>query len=102
MSKGSSHKQFQTAFVSNKGSPHFFIIGGFVQSSLGERWAILKRCTVIYPPVIEQLPDISQHTYMEISTPNFFQPDTHSSVCYLDLDSNIKKSRRATQLRETR
>ncbi len=89
--KDYKHKQFLTNFISDQGIPHFFKVGGFVQSTSGTKWAIVKQCSTVSSFATGQLPDHTQPPFIEVITPNFFHPETQSSVSFVELDNNIRK-----------
>lgn len=76
---------------STSGNPTFYTIGGFFQSTSGSTWALVKKCTLISPAHISQLPDTKRSPLIEVITPDFYASSSQCPHSYLQMTSGITK-----------
>lgn len=85
------HKSFPSKFISSKGRPVFFLIGGFIQDKDGTNWALVKHCKLLSPSNLSQMRDAKLSPYITIRTPNFFTGQANRRSQYLELSEKIRK-----------
>ena len=91
LEKGFDSKQFLSESMNEKGTPDFFVIGGLLRSSAGHDWLLVKKCTLVVPSSLGQLPDHSQEPYVEVSTSDFYRAESGQVVYFLPLAGSIRK-----------
>ena len=88
---GFEDKKFTSQFISSKGIPAFFTVGGFIKSKSGTNWAIIKQCKMLSPIRLPQIPDINLPPFVEVQTVGFFNNITDSPWHYVELSNDVRK-----------
>lgn len=88
---GFKSKKFLTSYVSNKGTPHFFVVGGFIKGKSGVSWVVVHQCTLVSPKSVGQLPDLRVSPMIQVRTKKFYDLDRLPDYQYLRLSSNVRK-----------
>ena len=84
-------RKFPSRHVHSNSSPSYYTIGGFIQCNTGICWAIVRKCTVLSPSSVHQLPDSSTPHLLHVRTSDFFRLDTQPQCQYMQLTSHVKK-----------
>lgn len=88
---GFRRKHVLSGFISNVGTPHFFIIGCLVQSNTSHAWAVVKECTLKSPSTVGQLPEQTQLPLLHVYTEPFYDTQVQSDIYFLKLDKSMRK-----------
>lgn len=91
LTSGFEHNRFITSTTSDKGMPHFFVVGGLYRCKNGKSCAVVKKCTVISTSSPSQLPGTKQSPYIEVQTPNFYDTRTCTRYYYMELKRSVTK-----------
>ena len=86
-----SKLKFLDASVSPKGTPYFFVIGGFIRHSKECSWAIIRPCVLDESATVSQLPmPASSPPFIRITTTPFYT-SSFSTVQFVRLSSVVRK-----------
>ena len=73
VNRGFGTKTFLSPYISDNGTPHFFVVGAFFGTESGPSWAVVRQCTLTSPSSISQLPDCAKEPIVEVTTRDFYQ-----------------------------
>lgn len=88
---GFEHKTFLANFISSKGRPTFFLIGGFIEDVDGTNWALVENCTVLSPSSLGQMRDTKLSPFISVRTFSFYREDTSRQWHFLELSEKVRK-----------
>lgn len=83
--------KFIASSMCERGTPYFFVIGGFFLSHYGHSWALCKRCELIHPTSVSQLPSTEHVPYLVVNTDRFYDEQESTPHYYLELKSGVTK-----------
>ena len=84
------HKNFINSYMSERGAPIFFVIGGFYRGPDHKAWAIVKPCQLIDTETVPQLPDLSNSGLLQVSTSDFYSVLDYSHQ-FIEMTSVVRK-----------
>lgn len=91
MDSSFKQKKFVSSSISYSGLPIFFVIGGFISSSTGTSWAIVKACELLTPSALDQLPDSRNPHLIKVKTMPFYGQAGTEHCHYIELTNHIRK-----------
>ncbi len=84
-------RTFPSRHVNYKSSPSYYTVGGFIQCITGVCWALVRKCTLLTPSSVHQLPKSNTPHLLHVRTADFYCLDTQPQFQYMELTSHVKK-----------
>lgn len=88
---GHEQERFPISSTTPTSCPTFFVLGGFIRSVSGVNWALVKRCSLISPSRLGQLPDMNRPPFIEVVTTKFYDTESMVDHQYLELSNCVRK-----------